>query len=417
MPEFNVDDSLIFDQFSRRATSFPGLPISTILQDTQAVLGFNPFLQDIVQANRLLAQCQVIVNGVDVTARLEPHLIAVRITLAATKSCELELDDRDGSLPIPPVSSSVEVSLGWSHETMRRLFTGLTWDLEHGGDKQQGRRMWVHARAHDQTSDVKTPMSDSAGDGAEPGQMEGKGVPFQQMISQVMKNGGGSADVHPALANVMQDHWSQNAESPMNYAQRLAGDLGAVFQLGEGNKATLTLAGYDTSGARTDQIAVEWNKNLISWRVRPFSSRGAWGGASQQSYDTQKGNWLQTAQKMAGAGSPFSDAIATYMGASPAANESNAGNANQGSDNKSSFEPGYGRIVCIGEPRLEWNTHIFLGGVRPGVNGDYTVASAEHVYDKEGGYVTWCDVQINASRGSDSVGRGYPVNKAPNVIG
>src|SRR5665213_3614600 len=60
------------------------------------------------QASRIRAYCRVFVYGVDITNNLDPHLLSVRIIDGAPPRAELEIDDRDGHLPIPPRGASVQ---------------------------------------------------------------------------------------------------------------------------------------------------------------------------------------------------------------------------------------------------------------------------------------------------------------------
>ena len=149
----------------------------------------DPFIGTVEQTHRHKAYCKVIVAGIDITASIEPFLISVRIVDGDNFQCEIELDDRDAKLPIPPLLSSVHVLLGWQSENMVKMFDGKIQDLEHGfGRKQGGRRMWVHAYGTDFLgTHVKTPMQDNMGDGAEPGQQEGKMHGAPDWIQQVEK--------------------------------------------------------------------------------------------------------------------------------------------------------------------------------------------------------------------------------------
>jgi phage protein D len=408
MPDSTIDSSLVFEQFT-----------PTIQDRATAVLGFNPFLGSVEETNKLKAWYQVLVNGQDVSPNIEPHLVSLRIVSAGQGTCDIELDDRDGKLPIPPPLSKVVVSLGWSHESMGIVFKGVTWDVEHGGDKKQGRRLWIHANAADMTGPIKNPMQDHMGDGAEPGQLEGKKVPFMDWSQQVGKSAGLDVNVHHDIANQARDYWSQSHESPLHHFQRMANDFGAVMQTFDGNKVDITKPGENVDGSKTETIVVRWGPqgNLIGWRVRPFSSRGAWGKGSTQNFNTQAGQWKQVVQSLA-QGTPWQDAKAVFSGGTPAATEGNAEQQNEGDASAAKYEPGYGRIVFNGNPKALWNKHILLQGVRDGVNGSYLIITAEHIYDKQGGYITWCDVQIESNAGGgNSVGAGYPANIAPNIVG
>src|SRR6516164_2965129 len=103
---------------------------------------------DFKQARRLKAACKIEIGGMDVTSKLEPFLVSLRVVCGVQMedyNAEVELDDRDGRLPIPPINSPVKISLGWENEALGLVFDGVTHDVEHGfGRKQGGRRMWIN---------------------------------------------------------------------------------------------------------------------------------------------------------------------------------------------------------------------------------------------------------------------------------
>lgn len=63
-----------------------------------------------------LAACKVTLNGVDLTPKIAPRLVSLRLTEKredAADELELVLHDHDGKLAIPPAGAELEVSLGW----------------------------------------------------------------------------------------------------------------------------------------------------------------------------------------------------------------------------------------------------------------------------------------------------------------
>jgi len=398
------------DTFSYDSTKFDTLTGS-----------LDPFIGTPQQTHRHKAYCKVYVNGVDVTANIEPFLISVRIVDDPTLSCELELDDRDAKLPIPPLLSPVEVLLGWQSESMIKVFTGVILDIEHGfGRKQGGRRMWIHAKGTDMLSThTKTPMQDMLGEGAPPGKKEGEMHGMPDWIQQVAKNGGLSANVSGMFSAIKQDYWSQTS-SPMHEIIRQGERAGAMVQFAGNNTVN-----FEAPGERGLSCRAVWRDNLIGWRVRPISARAAWGGARQQWFDGMLGQWKQAAsQGASGLGEPFSQAAASFMPSGPAASESGAAGDNTGADTASESSTfGHGRIVINGEPAAKWNSLVELVGARPGVDGLYLIMSAEHQYSRQG-YVTWLDVMPYLSTsgqwgvpGDRGVGRGWgtPPRPAPNI--
>jgi len=66
------------------------------------------------------ADWRVILGGEDITARFAPRLTALRIAEKLGESAdqlEIELEDSDGLLALPPADARIEVSLGWARGT------------------------------------------------------------------------------------------------------------------------------------------------------------------------------------------------------------------------------------------------------------------------------------------------------------
>src|SRR4051812_45535195 len=74
------------------------------------------------QGPRRHAVCDIRVSGQPVTTRLHPYLISVQVidTIEGTAcECNIELDDRNAELQIPPNEKTLQVSMGWAGEGPR----------------------------------------------------------------------------------------------------------------------------------------------------------------------------------------------------------------------------------------------------------------------------------------------------------
>jgi phage protein D len=392
---------------------FDPFDVRTILNDVN--LGnFDPFVGTAKQSNRLKAFCRIWVAGLEVTDKIEPHLVSVHIVDAPNPTCDIELDDRDARLPIPPLMSPVRVELGWTTESTFEVFNGVTQDVEHGfGRKQGGRRMWVHAMGTDFVGgQMKTPMQNSLGEGAPPGKEEGEKKPFGSWMDTVAKDAGATVNMHPALKAIQRDWWGQANESLIHHAQRMADEFGAVHQFTEGNKLAMTMPGETTDGGSTATVIAKWADNLIGWRVRPFAARSTWAQGNQQFYSQAAGQWMKMAQGF-GMKMPWSQGQGVFSLPAPAPNQSVGGQQNDGAQEMSGFQSGHGRIVINGEPTAHWNGHVQLMGARPGVDGLYWIEVAEHLWSRQG-YITWLDVQAEStSSGAGSISHSW--TNAPNA--
>lgn len=366
----------------------------------------DPFFGDVVQSNRMRAAIKITIAGTDVTSKVDPHLISVRVMCGVhleDYQCEIELDDRDGSLPIPPINSPLQVEMGWVNEGTVLVWDGVVQDIEHGfGRKQGGRRMWVHGIGASMLGDGKSPMNNHWGAGAPPGKDEGTPVPISQPLEESAFEAGQTVSVHPKFASITRDYWSQTGESYYHFGRRLAEEHGALFRVIGGTRGQFTTQGQNVDGTATPNISAVWGKNLIGWRVRPLSARPAWKNTKQNFFDIQQGQW-KLMQKGLNLAAPAGFSQASFQLPVPAPNQGQAGNDNTGVEEGVGQAQGPGRIVVNGEPTAQGNCYVELSGARPGVDGTYWCPTAEHIYSRQG-YITWLDVNAVQISGQGSTG-------------
>lgn len=380
---------------------------------------FDPWIGTPQQTSRRVAQCQILLGDLDVTSRLDPHLISVHVIDAGgvSYSCDIELDDRDGRLPLPPLGLPVTVNLGWldvptqpaqtrTSEGLYTVYSGQVSSIEHGfGRKEGGRRLWVHCTGMGALSgtNMRTPMQEHMGEGAPPGMAAGTPVPFLDMANQVAKLGGGFTEIDPGLGAKARDYWSMDNESPMHWMQSMATELGGWMRIEGGNKIVVV---DPTNISSRPTVKAEWNDNLIGWRVYPIEMRSTWDGAAQQYFDTIGAAWQKLSQQF-GFPNPWGSSGDTYSHPAPAPGADVAEQQNSGAQGLAASASAAGRIVINGEPLATWAGQVQLIGARPGVDGLYKIYQAEHMYSRQG-FVTWLEVYpLAAQTGPDSISHGY----------
>ncbi len=374
----------------------------------------DPFKGTWKQSNRMRAFCSVIVDGEDITYKIDPHLISVRIVDGDHFQCEIEIDDRDAMLPLPRILAQVIVQLGWAREQMFKMFEGVILEVEYGvGRKQGGRRMWIHANGWDTLSTrIKEPMQMNLGEGAPPGKQEGDKHGLQDWIQKLVTAGGGKAEVAGKFAANMQDYWGAMGASPLHEITSLGQKFGAMTQWSAGN-----VLKFEEPGQRGISCYAIWKNNLIGLRVRPFVARSTFGSSMAESFNSKTGAWLKkTVTELAKGKGPAGEAGAGGGSPGPEATESGSGQANQGNADSQNASMGQGRIVINGEPSARWNSYVMVQGVRPGVDGRYLITVAEHIYSRQG-YVTWLDVMTDGgATGEGSVFGNWPLPRPnPNI--
>jgi hypothetical protein len=161
------------------------------------------------QGPRRRAVCQIKVGGRDITTVLKPHLISVQVidNYVEHDQCNIELDDRNATLQIPPDGETLEVLIGWAGEGPRLpdwgrfstdkkgnrtigqgpiqmtdielalekefggpgielLFSGTVSNVESGfGRKGGGRRLWIEGTSGNNKDAAKEAVNSTFGEG------------------------------------------------------------------------------------------------------------------------------------------------------------------------------------------------------------------------------------------------------------
>lgn len=375
---------------------------------------FTPVGGGPIQSGRLKAYVRITISGmpvigvsgaVDVTEALAPYLLSVRCKdgyLGSDYNCEIELDDRDAQLPIPPLGAHINIAMGWLGEgPPPTVWDGEIKEVEHGcARKEGGRRMWIHGAGDRMLSNAKEPQQDDHGEGAPAGQNEGSPIPLMSALSAAAGRVGHSIAMAPKFQSLTRDYIAQANESFYHFGNRIADEIGGFFRVVGGNQAEINAHDQMATGPRPTVVA-QWGYNLISWRVKPMAAKPAWSGSNQQYFDHLKGQWKFFSNKL-NLPDPFGFADALFALPRPAGNASNAQQDNSGTAGEVAAGIGPGRIVINGEPNAHGGGYVNLIGARPGVDGTYLIFIAEHLYSREG-YVTWLDVYVQTTGGSTTV--------------
>lgn len=344
------------------------------------------------EASRRKAICTIIVAGVDVTSRLEPHLLSVTVCDkigGSIDTCAIELDDRDARLEIPPDNQLVEVWIGWHNEGKYQIFEGFVKDVESGfSRKQGGRRLWIDATGVDVSGTGASPQQQTWGEGAPPGQAEGEMISLSQVIREAGAAAGYNVTVGAQFDNIKRDFWVQNAASFQHWVTSLGQEVGGFLKISGKNAVFDALP---AASARLAIVTAVWGKNLLEWRIKPFAGRPQAAAALTKYFDLQQSIWQQTKTAIGG-DLPFGRASRVDQLPAPAATANNAGQVNEGMSADSANRRGFGWVLLNGEPQARAGGSLILQGARPGVDGQYTIKEAEHHYTRQGGYVTRCEL-------------------------
>jgi phage protein D len=405
------------------------------------------------QGPRRHAWCQILVHGKDISSRLFPYLISVQVIDklgGGSDECNIELDDRNAELQIPPDGAELQVCLGWKGEGPRLtdygresaaggqgiiqtapmgeakfggpgleiVFDGWVENCESGfGRRGGGRRLWIEGKGHNDKGLNKEVQSDFLGAGKEDDSAGGEGgvaggaggdggtgdaataggggggkIPLKDMMTKVFGAAGLQVVMSPAMEKISRDYWRIN-DSPMNFGERIARETGGFFKIMK-NKAVLVSAGESTAadGSPMPTIEAIWGINLIGWRIKPYIGRPQYGEAQSKFFDVFKGGWEDIKSQIS-AVTPFGGTNAVAHAVNSVADKATGEQTNQGAGADVQGRRGTGWVLLNGEPTAKAGGYVVIDGARPGVDGTYRIKEAEHNYTRGVGYTTRCQVE------------------------
>lgn len=334
------------------------------------------------------ARFRVAVGGQDVTAKLLPRLISLSISKSATEvtqSATFDLDDADGAVRFPANGTAVSVELGWSDGPVRR-FEGEVDRAEWSLDRDVGSVLTVTARSASLRGKAKQPRDRHW---------------ENTTLGAVLRDSAGEADlsitVHGDLAGRQIEYEAQDNESFLAFADRLAREHGATFAI-QGKQAAFVPRnqGLSASGAALANVTVRRGINLISASgLTPLQDRPRFRAKKGRWYDIQKAKLvIETVQT-----DEDVDAEDVLRMLEP---DGEAARRRADSDSKDAArEKGAGTIIIDGEPSAEPEGTVTLSGVRPGLDGTYTIDSVTDLLDRQTGYTTQISLG-NPKAGADS---------------
>lgn len=396
------------------------------------------------QSLRRKAHWEVIVNGRNVTDILDPHLISIQVidriaSLNGDDMCIIELDDRDASLTIPPTGASVQVSFGWESQgprvppaapdpvnpftgisarsielpfvgSMHQVFTGFVHQVESGCSRAGGgRRMWIEAQATDPYTDGKSPQRATMGEGDPPGLGKtggGDQIPFSAFAQKLAGNAGMSANVGQSFQGVKRNFWSAENASFLHYMTQMAHELGAGTKV-SGN----TMFFVGKNDLPFGEVRAVWGYNLIAWRIKPNLVRHQFAQVQSTHFERAAGAIQETISQVGNQGGPYGGATAQQQlpGATPhpqGADQENRGQAEDSVKNRT-----VGWVTMNGEPTAHAFAALTILGARPGIDGRYRIVEAEHVFSRQGGWITRCELDTPAEHYGGYNGWNYWVDE------
>lgn len=176
-------------------------------------------------------------NGADITPRLQGRLI--RLTLTDNRGFEadqldIELDDGDDAITLPPRGATIALQLGWAGQSLEDKGTYIVDELEHTGAPD---RLTITARS----AELRTGLTTKR-------QKSWHGHTLGDIVRSIATANALTPAIAAALANVVIDHIDQADESDANLLTRLAIDNDAIATVKAGRLLFIRAGGATTAG-------------------------------------------------------------------------------------------------------------------------------------------------------------------------
>jgi Bacteriophage probable baseplate hub protein len=293
----------------------------------------------------------------------------------ANDIAKILIDDRDGTLAIPSIGSTIGVSMGY-HETS--LFNMGVYTIKDVVLSGWPRSMLVEATG---TDEVANPIKQGRT------YMHHNATVQDIMHTIAARSGGLAVSVSPELANIQFKSVEQKGESDQALGTRLGNKLDAMFKVANG---TLLFIKQGT-GMSGSGVILAGAEAIFPINVKKYQCKLL--GRNVNS--TASANWF--APKEAEAQSetapstpplPVANPARTdrlAAAGAPAANgQTEAQDAAKGQADATGRATGKLTITIIGTPTVMAGSFLMVQGVRADVDGEWSMTKVTHVIDDRG---------------------------------
>lgn len=340
---------------------------------------------------------QIIADGRDITALLRDRLVSLRIVDKPGVDADevtVTIDDRDGAVALPRRGAMLEVSLGYEGEGLTRIGRYRVDEVCSSGPPQQ---VVFSGRAADMSGKLKQVRRDAW-----------EGVPLADIVGAVAGRNGLQpvCEVKATVPRV-----DQLNESDLHFITRLARQYDATATVKGGKLLVLPRGGQSkTASGKPLPVLLLARRDITSWSYRA-SDREAAGGATVRHHDPATGKTSSvTVGDAAGAPARVVRHAQATPGQAAALAKSAADRAARAEVSLSLSLPG--RADLLAERKLRTD------GIKPGIDGLWTIDSVEHEFSEQGGWETRLELVINprAEKAKNGKKQGQKKSKAPLMV-
>lgn len=350
----------------------------------------------LARPGHLRAYCKVYMNGQDLTSKLDPVLLSVRINdkKFGASTASMTLDDAYGKIPSPPDGSRCSITLGWPDEGSPKVFNGVLSNVVSYAQRPSGRLLDVEFTSYDMGSDGKSTVRMNFGSGKDNPDGNAEDIPFSKVAKALAEKAGiKNFNVAPSLADVKRKYWNVANETPLGALERFARELGGSFKVdSEGGGIADPKSNQAADGTPLTSNVCLVGQNVLAWRIIPSVRRAQWGSLWHGFFDRDKAaSQVESDNPLSAFG--FGGVQAKRMGPFPTNDKDMAKTSAKADAYTSVAKRGTGWTVVDGMPTAAAGGKFDLNGYKPGVDGLYTGEEVEHSYFRGGGFISRIDVE------------------------
>lgn len=203
---------------------------------------FNP----LASSDQPTPDYQILVNGKDISPKVKTRLMSLRLTDNRgfeADSIEVQLDDADGELAMPPKGATMQVRIGWKGSSLVDKGTYTIDELEHSGPPDA---ITIRGKSADMRGTLQQSREQSF---------------HQQSVSSIIDVIAARHQLKAKISDNLKmefiDHIDQANESDANFLSRLAEQFDAIATVKNGNLLFLQAGlAHNASGIALDRVDI-----------------------------------------------------------------------------------------------------------------------------------------------------------------
>ncbi|WP_415775296.1 phage late control D family protein [Shewanella oncorhynchi] len=203
---------------------------------------FNP----LASSDQPTPDYQILVNGKDISPKMKTRLMSLRLTDNRgfeADTVEVQLDDADGELAMPPKGATMQVRIGWKGSALVDKGTYTIDELEHSGPPDA---ITIRGKSADMRGTLQQSREQSF---------------HKQSVSSIIDVIAARHQLKAKISDNLKmefiDHIDQANESDANFISRLAEQFDAIATVKNGNLLFLQAGlAHNASGIALDRVDI-----------------------------------------------------------------------------------------------------------------------------------------------------------------